>query len=55
LDSAAFALLYRKHGGSGLGLTLGDIEEMSYGRIAWWLEKLGDTRSAEADALANPK
>lgn len=51
LESAAFALLYRQHGGSGLGLLHSDILEMELPEIERWLERLRETRAEEAKQL----
>ena len=47
----AFGLLYTGHGGSGLNLTLGDIEEMTLPEIEWWEDRLSAQREADAEAM----
>ncbi len=55
LDSAAFHLLYQRHGGAGVALTLTEIEDMPVARILWWVERLDQTLEAEAKALKGSK
>jgi len=50
-DEMAFGLLYVAHGGSGLNLSLRDIEEMPVSEIEWWSERLGAQREADAAAI----
>jgi len=51
LDHAAFNLLFKRYGGSGVGLSLTEIEEMPVDRIVWWCDKLEATLEAEARAI----
>jgi hypothetical protein len=51
LDQACFKLAWRQHGGSGLGLSISDVEEMPFKRIVWFLEAVDERREAEAKAL----
>ncbi len=46
-----FQLCYVQHGGSGLGLSLGEVMELEWSRIRWLLERLGAQREEEARAL----
>lgn len=46
-----FQLLYTQHGGSGLGLSLGEVMELEMERMRWLLERLGDQRRKEAREL----
>lgn len=52
-DRSAFHLLYRSHGGTGLGLTLESIERMDVARIQAWGEWLNDQRERDAEAIRN--
>lgn len=51
VDRIAFDLLWHQHGGSGLSLTLADIEDMEISRALLWREWVGEQREAEADAI----
>ncbi len=53
LDTASFVLLYHQHGGSGLALSIRDIEDMEINRIRWWVDRLEVQREAEAEAIRN--
>ncbi|MCC6642359.1 MAG: hypothetical protein IT386_14460 [Deltaproteobacteria bacterium] len=46
-----FALCWRQHGGSGLGVTLGDALELPVGDRDWLVERIGGQRSREAREL----
>jgi hypothetical protein len=48
---AMFQLCYTQHGGSGLGLTFGDVQEMPLADVRWYLERLGEARRQETDAI----
>jgi hypothetical protein len=50
-EERAFELLYTGHGGSGLNLTLHDIEEMDVAKITWWRERLNAQREADVKAI----
>jgi hypothetical protein len=52
-DRLAFALLWRPHGGSGLNLSLTDIEDMEYSRAMTWYEWVEEQREDEAEAIKN--
>jgi hypothetical protein len=43
--------MYVQHGGSGLGMSHGDILELSYNDAVWFAEKVNETREREARAL----
>lgn len=52
VDDAIFHLLYQQHGGSGLSLTLADVEELEWARMLRFIEQLGETRKKEAAAIS---
>jgi hypothetical protein len=43
-----FQLCWRQHGGSGLGVTLGDALELPLGDRTWLLERIEEQRTREA-------
>ncbi len=43
-----FELCWQQHGGSGLGVTVGEALEMSIADRDWFLERIGAQRSHEA-------
>ena len=43
-----FQLCWTQHGGSGLGLTLGEALELQVADRGWLLERIGTQRSREA-------
>ena len=46
-----FQLCWRQHGGSGLGITVGEALELPVGDRDWLLERIGTQRSREAREL----
>jgi hypothetical protein len=46
-----FQLLYVQHGGSGLGLSLGEIMDLDVNRIEWLLGRMEEQREREAQAI----
>ena len=48
-----FQLCWRQHGGSGLGITVGEALELPVGDRDWLLERIGTQRSREARELEN--
>lgn len=51
MHELAFLLMYRQHGGSGLGMSYSDVLNLGYTDAVWFGEKLNDTREREARAL----
>jgi len=49
--SMVFDATYKAHGGSGSNLTVTEALEMPLDRLVWWVEKVGEMRSAESDAI----
>jgi hypothetical protein len=43
-----FALCWRQHGGSGLGVTYGEALELPLADRDWLIERIGNQRSREA-------
>ena len=46
-----FQLCWRQHGGSGLGITVGEALDLPVGDRDWLLERIGAQRSREAREL----
>lgn len=46
-----FELLYTRHGGSGLSLTLEDVMDLPLQRIEWFAERLTERREAEDENI----
>ena len=46
-----FQLCWHQHGGSGLGVTVGEVLEMTVADRDWFLERMGEQRSREAREL----
>lgn len=46
-----FALCWRQHGGSGLGVTLAEGLDLPVGDRDWLVERVGEQRSREAREL----
>jgi hypothetical protein len=44
-------MCWHQHGGSGLGLTMTEVLEMSTRDRDWFLERIGEQRSREAREL----
>ena len=43
--------MWTEHGGSGLGLSYGETEELDVVAIAWLFARLREQRKKEADAI----
>jgi hypothetical protein len=43
--------MYTQHGGSGLGFSKSEAEDLLWDEAEWYLETLEKTRQAEADAM----
>ncbi len=48
---ALASVLWHDHGGSGLSLTLADVMDLPFDRLAWFTEWVNDRRAAEAAAI----
>ena len=46
-----FEVAWHREGGSGLGVTIGDLEAMPMSDILWYRKRVNDERTAEADAV----
>jgi len=46
-----FQLCWRQHGGSGLGMSMGEALEMTTADRDWFIERIGDQRSREAKEI----
>jgi hypothetical protein len=46
-----FSLCWHQHGGSGLGITVGEALDLAVGDRDWLLERVGDERQKEARQL----
>ena len=46
-----FSIAYVQHGGSGLGVTLGELEEMRAADLFWYRDRVMRERQREATAL----
>lgn len=46
-----FQVCWRQHGGSGLGVTVGEVLEMSTADRDWFIERIGRQRSREAHEI----
>ncbi len=46
-----FQLCWRQHGGSGLGITVGEALDLPVGDRDWLLDRIGTQRSREAREL----
>lgn len=46
-----FRLCYHQHGGSGLGFSYDGVQEMPLADLTWYLERLEQARSDDAQAL----
>lgn len=43
-----FQITWRQHGGSGLGVTWAEAQELPLGERDWLIERIGEQRSREA-------
>jgi hypothetical protein len=50
-----FRLCYTQHGGSGLGLTFSDVQEMPLADVQWYIERLEEARRDESSAIRNAR
>jgi len=50
-----FCLAYRTHGGSGLGASLTEVQDMAPSDRDWFLERLGQQRRDEAAAVSRAR
>ena len=46
-----FQMCWRQHGGSGLGFTLSEVDDLFVSDLHWYLERVDKQRSAEAREL----
>lgn len=46
-----FQVCWRQHGGSGLGVTLGEVLEMATSDRDWFLDRIGQQRGREAKEI----
>ncbi|RYZ17887.1 MAG: hypothetical protein EOO70_00625 [Myxococcaceae bacterium] len=51
LREGVFELCWRQHGGSGLGVTVGDVLDLDTSDRDWILECIREQRAKEAQAL----
>lgn len=50
MTEAKFRLLYTQHGGSGLSVSPQWVDDLPWGDLTWWLERLEQERRREYDA-----
>lgn len=46
-----FAFGWKSHGGTGLGWSPRDIDQIDLGDLQWYLDRISDQRTAEAKAM----
>ena len=51
LRETFFGIAWHQHGGSGLGVTIGELEEMRASDILWYVERVQRAREAEAEQM----
>jgi hypothetical protein len=51
LREVYFELAWQQHGGSGLNVTLGELDDMRAEELLWYLERVRKQRQKEADAM----
>lgn len=50
-----FDVAWRREGGSGLGVTIGDLESMPMADILWYRDRVNEERKAEAESLRSAR
>lgn len=51
LREVFFRVAWQQYGGSGLNVTLGELEQMRVSDILWYLDRVQKERQAESDAM----